>query len=316
MQPGNRSLNKPTEYPQAAAMLRVAGGKFRLDTQPAQDSPEGFGIIPAVALQAFRLFPFGSGLAADGWHVKKGLQGLRNLIDIGRRHLRGQGDALGIRQHMVLATGFAPIRGIGAGILASFGRLGEAGIDQSAAPVDLVGAIEFRQQQRMQLDPDAGLVPGLQVMSARLAATATQFGRQVIPSNPGLQDEQDAGEDFAVVQGLSPGKPKAALRCRRQQRFNAFPQGIANQYVHGTTPRLWKKIPATEQLRACQTTQKRSLFPNALRTGTTKRTQRRIEAVQWSSETEGTNVWGRYIALKPSHGNNNRTTETAHRANL
>src|SRR5690349_17312635 len=112
---------------------------------------------------------------------------------------------------MVLAAEFAAIRGIGAGILATFGRLGEAGINQSAAPVDPVGAIKFCQEHGMQLDPNAGLVPNLQVMSTRLAAAVAQVGRQIIPSNPRLKDKENAGENLAVVERFASGKAEATL---------------------------------------------------------------------------------------------------------
>src|SRR5262249_12539796 len=108
-------------------------------------------------------------------------------------------------------------------------------VDQGAAPVNLISAIEFGKQQGMQIHPDAGLVPGLQIVSAGLAATAPKFGRQIVPSDTGLEDEQNASENLAVVQRLAAGKPKTPLGRRRQQRLNSFPQGIGNKYVHGTT---------------------------------------------------------------------------------
>src|SRR5438552_5777319 len=47
----------------------------------------------------------------------------------------------------ISAARFAAVRRIGAGVLAPFGRLGEGGVDQRPAPVDLVGAVEFGQQR-------------------------------------------------------------------------------------------------------------------------------------------------------------------------
>src|SRR6185369_13335791 len=150
-------------------------------------------------------------------------------------------------------------------IFASFRRLGKGGVDQSAAPVDLVSAIQFGQQHRMQLHPHAGLVPSLQVVSAGLAATEAQFRRQVVPSDTRLEDEQNTGEDLAVIQGLASWKAKTTLGRRRQQRFETIPQRIGNKHSHGTPPRVLKTpSPGPEQLRACQTIQNSSFFPIAL----------------------------------------------------
>ena len=112
---------------------------------------------------------------------------------------------------MVLATGFAAIRGVRAGIPAPLGGLGERGVDQAPPPVDPVGPVEFGEQHRMQLGPDAGLVPAFQILPAGLTATAAQFRREVLPGDAGLEDEQDAGQDLPVIQRLASGKAEAAL---------------------------------------------------------------------------------------------------------
>src|SRR5436309_12358327 len=92
-------------------------------------------------------------------------------------------DAYAVRvgQDVVLAAGLAAVRGIRAGILAPLGGLGEGGVDQRPRPVDLVGAVEFSEQQSVQILPDTGLVPELQVVAAGLATAAAEFGRQVVP---------------------------------------------------------------------------------------------------------------------------------------
>src|SRR5262245_58208905 len=115
---------------------------------------------------------------------------------------------------MVLAARFAPIRGIWARIFAPSRRFGEGSVDQSAVPIDLVRPVQFGQQQGVQLDPDAGSVPKLQVVTAGLAATTPKFGWQVVPGNTGLEDEQDAGKNLSGAQRLTSGKTKAALWMR------------------------------------------------------------------------------------------------------
>jgi hypothetical protein len=94
-------------------------------------------------LQPLRFLPLGPRLATDWRHAGQHVEDVRHLIDVSRRYRRRQRNALGIGQHVVLATGFAAIRGVRAGILASLGGLGEGGVDQAPPPIDLVGPIEF-----------------------------------------------------------------------------------------------------------------------------------------------------------------------------
>src|SRR5262245_51552490 len=127
---------------------------------------------------------------------------------------------------MVLGAQLASVRGVRAGVIASpqGPRLGA--VDGGTGPVDLVGLLKFFQEDVMEPLPNAGLLPGLEVVLAGLAAAPAQLGGQVLPVDPGPQDEDDAGEDLAVVQGLSPGEARPARRRGWQQRFDALPQGI------------------------------------------------------------------------------------------
>jgi len=83
---------------------------------------------------------------------------------------------------MVLATGFAAIRRVGASVLTSFRSFGEGCIDEGPVPVDLVGSVKFGQQNSMQIAPNTGFVPQLQVMTTRFAASAAQITGKVVPS--------------------------------------------------------------------------------------------------------------------------------------
>src|SRR5436305_8585497 len=134
---------------------------------------------------------------------------------------------------MVLAAGFAAIRGAGAGIFAALRRFDKGGIDQGPLPIDLVGAVEFGQQHGMKLEPDTGLVPQAQVVAASLAAAAAEFSGQVVPGDAGLEYEQNARKDLAVVQGLAAGEAEAASWRRGQQRLEALPERIGDEGFHG-----------------------------------------------------------------------------------
>src|SRR6266540_3789445 len=77
------------------------------------------------------------------------------------------------------------------------------------------------------------LVPEAEVVTAGLAAAAAQFGGQVVPGDAGLEDEEDAGEDLAVVQGLAAGEAEAARGRGRQQGPESLPERVSNQGFHG-----------------------------------------------------------------------------------
>src|SRR6266850_4816159 len=96
MEPGDGALHEPTEYAQTTTMLRIASGQHWMDSQPPQDLPQRFGIIATIAEQLFGFFSLGSRLAANWRHVQQDLYGLRDFVDIRRRHRDGQGDALRI----------------------------------------------------------------------------------------------------------------------------------------------------------------------------------------------------------------------------
>ena len=94
------------------------------------------------------------------------------------------------------------------GFFASFGCLGEGRVDQSPFPIDLVGAVEFGQKHGVQFQPHSGFVPETQMIPTRFAAATTKFGRQVIPGDAGLENEENASEDHTTVQRLAAGEAK------------------------------------------------------------------------------------------------------------
>src|ERR1051325_3690687 len=68
-------------------------------------------------------------------------------MTIGSSQGNSQGDAVSIGKQMVLASQFAPIRGIWAGFFTSTGGTQGRAIDECAIPIDLVLSLEFRKQR-------------------------------------------------------------------------------------------------------------------------------------------------------------------------
>ena len=146
VEPGIGSLDEPSFHSQAAAVVGVADRKDGCDSEPTQQSAKRFGVVAAIALEPIGELAFGSGFAADGRHGHQNMERLRHLVDIGRSDSDVERDAVGVGQHVMFAAGLAAICGIWAGFFAAFGGLGESGVDESAFPIDLVGAVEFGQE--------------------------------------------------------------------------------------------------------------------------------------------------------------------------
>jgi len=154
---------------------------------------------------------------------------------------------------VVFAAGFAAIRGIRAGIFASFGSFGERSVDQGSVPIDLVGGVEFNEQEGVQLPPNAGLVPDLEVVTTGFAAATAEFGRQVVPGDARLENEEDAGQDLAIVQVFATGKAETAWRRRRQQGLQPFSECVGEERDHDTSSG-WSAVVSggNVQLLSCQ----------------------------------------------------------------
>ena len=155
------------------------------------------------------------------------------------------------------SVGFGPVSSPPSGALAK-----EASI--SARPQSIwSAAVEFCQQHRVQLPPDTGLMPDPQVVAAGLAAAAAEFGGQVIPGDAGLEDEQDAGEDLAVVQGLAAREAEAAWGWGWQQGPETLPQRIGDEGFHGLSS--FGSGDHSPKHKGAASVPVGSFFPNALR---------------------------------------------------
>jgi hypothetical protein len=75
----------------------------------------------------------------------------------------------------------------------------------------------------MQALPDPGLLQLLEIVVTRTAAAQAQFSRQIVPSDAGFENEQDAGKHLAAVQGLTAGETKAAWFGSGQEGLDFLP---------------------------------------------------------------------------------------------
>jgi hypothetical protein len=108
-------------------------------------------------------------------------------------------------------------------------------------PVDLTRLVQLVQQHLVQAHPHAGVIPVAQTPPAGHAGSAAHLGRQVLPGDTGLQDEQDPRQRPAIGDPLAPRIAIATLDDR-QQRLNSLPQRIIHKRL-GHSRELRRSFP-------------------------------------------------------------------------
>lgn len=95
------------------------------------------------------------------------------------------------------------------------------GSHRSTRPVDLPGKVQPLQHLAMDPIPQAGIPPDAQPAPAGYPGTSRHLERQPLPSNRGVEHEQDASQRISI---LDP-RPPAFRACRngRKQRGGLSP---------------------------------------------------------------------------------------------
>jgi len=128
---------------------------------------------------------------------------------------------------MMFASQFAPIRGIWAGFFASAGSAHRGAIHESTVPIDLVGCLEFCEQNFKKALPDPRLLPLSKMTQAGVPGRKIIGGRKPTPRDARPQNEKDAGDNPPQVSWLSSGELNmAVLPWLADQRLKAFPKVI------------------------------------------------------------------------------------------
>jgi len=176
--------------------------------------------------------------------VEQGQQ-LGNIVTVCLGQNAGQWDAVGIGEHMVFASQFAPIRGIWAGFCASAGCAHRGAIHEGAIPIDLVSCLEFRKQVFENALPNACFLPLPEVAPARLSAGEIAGRRKPAPGNARAENEEDTGKHPARLGWFSSSEPHMSVLLRlRDQRFQAIPE-IVRQNGTGHEEDLLCGLPQT-----------------------------------------------------------------------
>src|SRR5207248_8794872 len=101
----------------------------------------------------------------------------------------GQRDAVGIGEHMVLASQFAPIRGIWAGFFASTGSAHRSAVHKRPKPINLVACLEFGKENLKNALPNPGFLPLPKAAQASVSGGKITGGGKRPPRNTRLEDE-------------------------------------------------------------------------------------------------------------------------------
>lgn len=234
LHPTERPLNVPAEFTQAAPAGSTALSEQRFNVAMTQLRAVPFVIVAAIALQTVGTPTWPSDLSGDGRHRIEQRDGLRDIIAVGGGQMHRQRHSAGVGDQVDLTAGLATIHGTGASFCACAERSQMATVNQEAAEVDLFQEAQIVQETLVDVRPDAHTTPPTQPPPAGHAAAATHFLWQILPRDTGPQDEQNAGERFAVVDGRSP--TFGAQRVWRQIGANGFPQVIGKKWSgHGRT---------------------------------------------------------------------------------
>lgn len=115
MQPGMGPFHHPTEDPQAAAMRRVALCQNRLDAAPPQGLRVRGRMVGPIPLNPLGTLARSSRLARNGGNcIHQGKQ-LGHVVAVGAGDRGGQGNAVRIRDDVMLRAVFPAIRRVGTG---------------------------------------------------------------------------------------------------------------------------------------------------------------------------------------------------------
>ena len=112
MQPGDGAFDHPAEDTQAAPVWRIAASQDGDDALRAQLLPVRVRVVGAIALDTLRSVPGPAPCATDRRNSLHEREELRHIVPVGFRESDGQGDAVRIRNEVMLAPQLPSIRRI------------------------------------------------------------------------------------------------------------------------------------------------------------------------------------------------------------
>lgn len=154
------------------------------------------------------------------------------VVGVGGREAHGQGDAVPIHDQVVFGAGVPRSVGFGPVCSPPFCPHADA-VRTGPAPVDRDPILHPVQEPFVEELPESGGLPVTPAAPTGRAAAAVGFHWRHLPSDVGLEDEDDTGEGGAVRYPRSTAR--GLRRLFRQQRFDGLSEIVRDKAIvlHG-----------------------------------------------------------------------------------
>ena len=228
MKPTNRSFHDPTKYSQPTSVGCSAFGQLGIDAPLPQLLPLFLVVIAPVTQDFVRPRARVPWLTADGGHGLHQGHGLVGVGGVRGQDVDDQRNPLAIGQDFVFTAQFAPIHGARAGFFTSTDGTDMGTVYDKPLEVEVVGMAQVRQENLVDLVPEARRLPIAQAVPAGHATAATHFLGQVLPGEASLEDEDNARENFTIIQGWTPTFGLGWMGWN--QGLDQFPEFVREQW--------------------------------------------------------------------------------------
>lgn len=205
-----------------------------------------FGVIRSISLDVLGAETWSTAFSFYVGYLVDQREQLSNVMTVRLSQDDRQWNAIAVSEQMVLASRFAPIRGIWARFCASTRSTKRRAIYQGTIPIDPMGRLQFGQQGFKDALPDARAVPASEVTQASVTGRKVRGGGEPAPGNPRAEHEKNACENAPGLARLSSGElHMAVLPWFGKERLDTLPQFVGqNGAGHDEDPRGLRHSPA------------------------------------------------------------------------
>src|ERR1700722_3338035 len=188
LQPAIGSLNHPTDFSQATAMLRPASGDVRFNPEPGQQSPSCVAVVASVSVQFVRDFLGPAHLAANLWELKDDRNDLLLVAGICPSGADSQRHSVAVHQQRVFGAQFSAVHGARAGLLPTAEGPHDDTVHDDEIGIEFVSLAKQSQQIGVEPVPGTHFLP-LPQPTVSGAPRATHLTRNVLPTAAGDENK-------------------------------------------------------------------------------------------------------------------------------
>ena len=151
MEPAEGPFRDPSKDAKAASMFLIPFGKVWFDASFAKLFSMRLGVIGSIGINLILMILRMAGFPTDGRNTVDQWKKLSHIMSVCSRQCITQRNAIGVRQDMMFAAGFASIRWIWACFLASSHGPYRRTIDCRSRPVDQISCSQVIEQFVVQV---------------------------------------------------------------------------------------------------------------------------------------------------------------------